>query len=106
MPFTDVSWSNPENDLEAADFCSVCLVDLNPSGKPKVKVLCKLPVRATPDGPYNRNALRNAASRLFQMTEVPAADKRTAAARLVRLMREAEIEVGSQALLRLAGERG
>lgn len=106
MPFTDSSWNSPESDLEAGDFCSVCLIDLNPSGQEKLKALCKLPIRSTPGGPVNRNALRNAAGRIFQVTGVPADEKRRAAGRLVSLMGEAGIEVTSGALLRLAGRRG
>ncbi len=106
MPFTKESWSTPEGDLEAGDFCSVCLIDLNPAGADKVKGKCYLPVRRTPDGPYNVNALQNAAGRIFQVVGVPPDAKRTAAAKLVSLMREAGMTVGSLSLLRLAGMRG
>lgn len=105
MPFTDASWSTPESDLDAGDFCRCCLIDLNPEGQEKVKAACKLPIRSTPGGPVNKNALRNAAGRIFQMTGVPPEAKRAAARRLVSLMREAKIEVSSEALLRLAGNR-
>ncbi len=47
MPFTDEAWSSPESSLSAEDFAKVCLIDLNPPGKEKVKGLCRLPVRNT-----------------------------------------------------------
>ena len=103
MPFSDEAWSSPESDLEVDDFCAVCLIDTNDAGQPKVKAKCKLPVKSTPGGPYNKAAIRNAAGRIFQMTGVPADKKRAAARKLISLMREAKIEVGSEALKRLAG---
>ena len=103
--YTDAAWESPESRLDAADFCAVCLIDGNEAGQEKVKGLCKLPVRSTPGGPVNRNALRNAAARIFQMTGVSAEAKRKAARRLVRLMAGAGIEVSSEALRRLAGGR-
>ena len=105
MPFTNVPWESPESALAAAEFCAVCLIDLNKSGADKIKANCKLPIRSTPGGPFNRNALRNAAARIFQMVDVPPDEKRKAASRLVGLMKEAKIVVGSDALLRLAGKR-
>jgi len=102
MPFSDEAWNSPESDLEADQFCSVCLVDLNAPGETKVKTKCKLPVRNTPGGPYNKAALRNAAARIFQMSGVPPSEKKAAARKLVRLMREAQIETGDS-ILRLAG---
>lgn len=58
-------WGNvSESDYKDADhFCASCLIDMNPPGKPKAKVLCKLPVRE-PNGAYNRNALIAAAMAL------------------------------------------
>lgn len=106
MPFTDAPWDGPavEASLDASDFCAVSLIDTNDAGAEKIKARCKLPVRATPGGPYNRSALRNAAGRIFQVTNVPAGKRRSAARRLVRLMREGGITVG-QSVLRLAGMR-
>lgn len=57
MPYTRQAWSTPESDLEAAEFCALCLIDANPSGEAKVKSKCKLPIRKTPGGPINVNAL-------------------------------------------------
>lgn len=104
--FTNAAWDGPavEARLDASDFCAVSLIDTNEEGAEKVKARCKLPIRATRGGPYNRNALRNAAGRIFQVTDVPAAERRRAAGRLVRLMREAGITVG-RSVLRLAGLR-
>lgn len=101
--FTNAAWSSPESDLTPEQFAQVCLIDLNPSGEPKTKARCKLPIRSRPGGAINVNALRNAAGRIFQMTGVPAADKKKAARTLVNYMRQAGVEVGSDSLLRLAG---
>jgi len=103
--FASGSWSSPESQLSASDFCRVCLIDTNAKGAEKVKAKCKLPVRSTPGGPVNKAALRNAAGRIFQTKGVSADAKRKAASRLVSLMRSAGIEVSSDALLRLAGRR-
>lgn len=107
MPFTDEPWESPETQLSASDFCKVCLVDLNPKGAEKVKARCYLPVRRSPGAPYNRNALRAAAAALMGArggVKIPAAEKRRAARKLVRLMREAGMSVG-EGILRLAGMR-
>jgi hypothetical protein len=101
--FSDENWSSPEADLSPEDFAKCSLIDLNKPGEPKVKGKIKLPIRSTPGGPVNKAALKNAAGRIFQMTGVPADEKKKAAKTLVRLMREAGIEVGSNSLLRLAG---
>ena len=103
MPFTDAPWKTPESSLSPEEFCSVCLIDTN-AGKEKVKANCKLPLRSRPGSPYNKGAIRNAMGRIFQMKGVPAADKRKAARRLVRLANEAGINVGPS-VLRLAGMR-
>lgn len=105
MPFTNAPWSTPRSDLDAGAYCSVCLIDLNRPGAEKVKSQCKLPLRSRPGAPYNKNAIRNAMGRIFQMTGVPADKKRKAARRLVSLAREAGIEVTSDAIKRLAGSR-
>lgn len=102
--FSDEPWESPESDLDASAFCAVCLIDLN-EGRDKIKSKCYLPIRKRPGGAVNKAALRNAAARLFVLKGVPAEEKRKAARSLVRLMRQAKIEIGSEALLRLAGER-
>jgi len=105
MTFTDAAWSSPQSNLDASDYCSVCLVDLNESGETKVKAKCKLPVRSRPGGPYNRSALRAAAAALAGArggVDIPAAEKRRAARRLVRLMAAAGITPGDS-IKKLAG---
>jgi hypothetical protein len=91
---------------EAGAYCQCCLIDLN-SGGEKVKDQCKLPVRATPGGPYNVNAMSAAAAALAGArggVNAPAAKKKSVARRLVRLYREADREP-PPALLRVAGMR-
>ncbi len=96
MPFSDKPWSQfKESDYRDAEhFCSACLIDLNPPGKPKVKALCKLPVKE-PGGAYNRNAIFAAAAALAGArggVKAPAEEKRKAARKLLRLYREMEAE--------------
>lgn len=88
MPFSNRPWSEfSESDYKTAEqFCSACLIDLNPPGKPKVKELCKLPVKE-PGGTYNRNGIHAAAVRIHQ-THAPREEKRKAARKLIRLYRE------------------
>jgi len=52
--FVNAPWDGPkvEASLNADDWCAVCLIDTNAPGAQKVKSNCKLPVQATPDGPY------------------------------------------------------
>jgi 2'-5' RNA ligase len=103
--FSDAPWSSPESKLEVGDFAKVCLIDLNEPGEEKVKGKLKLPIRSTPGGPVNKNALRAAAAVLAGArggVNAPAEAKSKAARTLVRLMREADIEVGDS-LLRMAG---
>lgn len=98
MPERQVSekkWSSVgENDYEdAKEFCSACLIDLNPRGEEKKKNLCKLPVTEPKKmgGRLNRNAVRSAASILAGARgglDAPAAEKRKAARKLVRLYRK------------------
>jgi len=103
MPFTDTPWSTPRSDLSADDFCSVCLIDSNPTGQEKAKANCKLPVRSTPGGPFNKAAIRNAIARFPQMEGIAADERRKAARRLISLAKEAEIAVNSESLYRMAG---
>ena len=105
MPFTNESWSSSEADLDADQFCSVCLIDGNAQGTPKVKSKCKLPLRATPGAPYNTNAIRNAMSRIMQLVGVSPEDKRKAARKLMSLAAEGGIEINADTLKRLAGMR-
>jgi len=101
MPFTNVPWDSPESRLSASDFCKVCIVDLNAPGETKVKGKCYLPLRSSPGAPYNKNAIRNAMARLNQV-QIPPAERRKAARKLVGLAGEAGIEVGAS-VRRVAG---
>ena len=89
--FTDTKWSSPESELEAGAYCSVCLMDWNPSGQEKVKDKCALPIRSRPGAPINKGALRNASSRISQVKGAPSAMKSRAAARLKSLKKQAGI---------------
>jgi len=106
--FTGGAWSKPGKGLDASEYCAVCLIDTNPKGKSKIKANCKLPVRSKPGAPYNKSALRSAAGALLGarggVRGVSASDKKRAARRLVRLMRQAKMSVGPT-ILRLAGMR-
>lgn len=106
--FADGAWSSPESDLDADAFCSVCLIDTNPSGKQKVKDNCKLPVRSKPGGPVNKNALQAAAAALLGarggIAGVSADDKRKAAKAIVNYERQAKMTPGD-GILKLAGEK-
>lgn len=89
--FTNAPWSTPESSLSPEAFCSVCLTDENPAGEEKTKARCHLPIRSTPGGPVNKNALRNASARLNQ-TNMSSESKAAARAKLARLMTAAGIE--------------
>ncbi len=95
--FTNNPWSDPAADLDADQYCSICLIDYNEEGEPKTKSKCKLPIREAPGKPVNRNALRSAA-RLFSKTQAPEAEKEKARQRLKELCEEAGIEAKSLTL--------
>ena len=100
--FTDAAWdgSAVESNLSTEDYAKVCLIDLNEPDQEKKKSLLKLPIKATPDGPYNRNALRAAWGAVHgartPMTGVPANVMTATRNRLQRLMAQAGIEVSKQ----------
>lgn len=98
--FTSAPWQSPEAALDPADFAKVCLINLNEPGSDPVKAKMKLPIKSTPAGPVNLNALRNAAARLPQ-TDAPEEAKREAARKLIKLMRAGGLEPG-EATLRMA----
>lgn len=108
MPFVMSPWSSPEAELDAADYCSVCLIDMNEAGKEKVKALCKLPIRSTPGGPINVQGMHSAAAAMAgartPMIGVSPEKKRAAARRLIRMYREHD-EVAPESVYRIAGER-
>lgn len=89
--FSDAPWSTPESNLSADAFCSVCLIDANPSGKEKVKSLCHLPIKSKPGAPISKAALRNASARLNQVKGVSSQEKSKAKAKLERLKKQAGI---------------
>ena len=107
MPFSNKPWGAiSEADYpDAEQFCSACLIDLNPEGRPKTKAACKLPVRE-PGGAYNRNAIHAAAAALAGArggVDAPPEAKRRAARRLVRLYREMG-EEPPEAIRRMAAD--
>jgi hypothetical protein len=76
---------------------------LNEAGEEKVKDKCKLPVKE-PGGTYNRNGIHAAAGALAGArggVQAPAAEKKKAARKLVRLYREMD-EEPPESLRRLA----
>ncbi len=90
MAIVNTPWDGSESRWDTAEsYCSSCLIDENPSGKPKVKGLCKLPVKE-PNGDLNANAVRNAAARINQVDASPAA-KKAAMSRLMALKKQAKI---------------
>lgn len=106
MSFTNRPWDAGamSKGKEAGAYCACCLIDLNTGGK-KIKSKCKLPVRSTPGGAWNLNAMSAAAAVLAGGrggVHAPAAAKRKAARKLVRLYRQAKRQPPS-ALLRVAG---
>ncbi|MBC7239214.1 MAG: hypothetical protein H5T71_03835 [Chloroflexi bacterium] len=106
MAVSNKPWGTiSESDYgDANEFCSVCLIDLNQEGRPKVKELCKLPVKE-PGGAYNRNAIHAAAAALAGArggVKAPASAKRKAARELVYLYRRLLEEEPPEAIVRLA----
>ena len=92
---SDKPWSNVTRRQYASadEFCTACLIDENPSGRPKTKSRCKLPVYEPLQmgGRLNRNAIRAAAERLVATrggVVAPPELKRLAAERLVSLFAE------------------
>jgi hypothetical protein len=88
MPFSRDAWESPEGELDAADFCSVCLIDDNPSGEDKVKGQCKLPVQSRPGAPYNIRAMQAAWGAMMGARggmEASSGQKQKAARKLMQL---------------------
>jgi hypothetical protein len=86
---SDRPWGSiSQADYPTADgYCDACLIDLNPSGQPRAKGLCKLPVNE-PGGALNRNGVHAAAMRLAGAgggVDAPPEAKRAAARKLVAL---------------------
>src|SRR5215470_6218936 len=103
--FTDSPWNNPESELDAADYCAICLIDDNEGNGPKVKDKCKLPIKSKPGEPVNKNALQAAAAALAGARgglSASAQGKMAAARKVLRLMTEAKMEAGDS-IRRIAG---
>lgn len=63
--FTEQPWDGNASRWDTPEaYCASAVIDLNPSGKPKTKQMCHLPVREPGSGDINVNAVRNALSRL------------------------------------------
>lgn len=86
MAYTDAKWDGAASNYKDTDaYCAACLIDTNPSGKPKTQDNCKLPVK-TPDGDVNTNALGAAAAALAGARggiQASPADKKSAAKKLI-----------------------
>lgn len=104
MPFSGVAWDagKAAKGQSPEAFCQCCLIDLNSGRGEKSKNLCKLPLKYSPDGEYNLNAMAVAVGRLLQV-DAPTAIKKKAAKKLLRLYREAGKEP-PETLMRYAGE--
>lgn len=101
MPISSRPWGDfSEADYTPEQYCRAALVDMNPSGEPKTKAQCHLPVRE-PSGTLNRNGVHAAASRLGQ-TRIPPELKRRAARALMARYRELD-EDPPESVRRIAG---
>lgn len=105
MPISNRPWSNitATDYPDAGAYCDASLINLNSGPRSDwTKDACKLPVYE-PDGDLNRNAVHAAAGgRGVHAVDAPAADRRAAARRLIRLYGELD-EEPPEALRRLAG---
>lgn len=86
--FTDAAWDGSEGRFTIEQWKRSTLIDTG-EGDPDTKQRYKLPVRE-PDGTLNRNAIRNALSRIGQV-DAPAAAKAKAQSRLNALKKQAGI---------------
>lgn len=106
--FEDTPWTAPslaDFGGNVADYCAASLIDENAAGAAKVAGLCKLPYKRKADAPVNQGALRAAAGVLQGArggVQASPAAKKSAAAKLVRLMNEAKMTPGD-GLTRMAG---
>ena len=104
MPISNRPWGDvSEADYTPEAFCRASLIDMNPSGEPKVKARCKLPVKE-PGGALNRNGVHAAAAVLAGArggVDAPPDARRAAARRLIGYYRELD-ESPPPAIVRLA----
>lgn len=88
---TNKPWSGSASRFDDADaYCSSCLVDMNPSGKAKIKGNCHLPVKE-PNGDLNSNGVHAAAAALAGArggVKIPASEKKAAAKKLLGYYRQ------------------
>lgn len=85
--FVEAPWDGSESRWpDAASYCSACVIDKNPAGNTKQKLLCHLPVKEPDSGDVNVNAVRAALARLDQVVGVSAADKASAKTKLESLL--------------------
>jgi hypothetical protein len=88
LAISNAPWDGSASNYDDTDhYCSVCLIDMNPSGETKVQKLCKLPVYE-PDGDLNRSAVHSAAAVLSGAmggVQAPLATRQEAARKLVKL---------------------
>jgi len=91
---------------DAASFCQCCLINANTGPEANwTKDNCKLPIKSTPGGAVNINALHAAAVVLAGGrggVSASSADKKSAARKLIRLYQQAG-EVPPASLRRAAG---
>jgi hypothetical protein len=87
---SEAAWDGDAASFKDADeYCSSCLVDANPAGKPKTKALCHLPVKK--GGTLNRTAMGSAAAALAGArggVSISAAQKKAAARKLMGYYRQ------------------
>lgn len=105
MAVSDKPWGQfSASDYTPEQFCRAALVDENPSGEPKRKENCHLPVME-PDGTVNRNGMMAAAAALAGARgglKVSLPLRQQAARALLRMYRMHQMEP-PDSLLRLAG---
>ena len=102
--FETSTWSSPESKLSAEDFAKVCLMNWNGKGE-LTKGKMALPVRKTPGGAINTNAVHAAAAALAGArggVKAPPAEKKAAAKKLISYYGEMK-ETPPDSLKRVAG---
>ncbi len=112
--FDDSSWDGSASQWDTADeYCSDCLIDLNPAGGEKVKEFCKLPYRKPGTKDPNKGALRAiAGGRGITAVEKPPdvpeneweAKKREAANRLIGWWPDAFGQPAPESVFEIAGK--
>ncbi len=106
MGFVSGKWDGAASNYKTTeDYCNACAIDMNPTGKPKVQAMCKLPLK-TPDGDYSTRALTSAQGVLLGAMggiDAPMAEKTKAARKIVSLMKQAKLEP-NPGLVKLAGQ--